>query len=120
MLAGFAVGMGLAEGADVGAIFSLYVAAFVIYQAWISEGPRAKNLAVGVGRVAIVAVFAAFLAAQAISALVNTQIEGVHGMEQDTQTREDRWAWATQWSFPKREVLSPRRSRLVWLSHGHN
>ncbi|HEX3800327.1 MAG TPA: YfhO family protein [Verrucomicrobiae bacterium] len=106
MLAGFAVGMGLAEGADVGAIFSLYVAAFVIYQAWIADGPRVKNLVMGVGRVSVVAIFAAFLAAQAIFALVNTQIEGVHGMEQDTQTRESRWAWATQWSLPKNETLS--------------
>ncbi len=106
MLAGFAVGMGLAEGADVGAIFSLYVAVFVIYQAWIAEGLRAKNLALGVGRLTLVVVCAAFLAAQAISALVNTQIEGVHGMEQDTRTRGERWDWATQWSLPKSEVLS--------------
>ena len=106
VLAGMAVGMGLAEGADVGAILSVYVGVFVMYQAWISDGPRLKNLTAGAGRLALVAVFAAFLAAQAISALVNTQIEGVRGMQQDAQTKQDRWDWATQWSLPKREVLS--------------
>ncbi|MDB6023547.1 MAG: hypothetical protein JWQ04_3404 [Pedosphaera sp.] len=105
VLAGAAVGMGLAEGADVGAIFSLYVAAFAMYQAWIAEGPRLKNLATGAGRVMVVAGFAAFVAAQAIFALVNTQIEGVTGMGQDTQTKEQHWLWATRWSLPKREAL---------------
>ncbi len=44
VLAGMAVGMGVVEGADIGAIFSLYVAAFVAYQALISEGPRLKSV----------------------------------------------------------------------------
>lgn len=105
VLAGAAVGMGLAEGADMGAIFSVYVAAFAMYQAWTTEGTRLKNLAIGAARVMIVAGFAAFVAAQAIFALVNTQIEGVAGMEQDKQTREERWLWATRWSLPKREAL---------------
>jgi hypothetical protein len=105
-LAGIAVGLGLAEGADVGALFSLYVAAFAMYQAWIQEGPRVKNLALGCARVGVVALFAAFLAAQAIFALVSTQIEGVRGAQQDTKTREERWDWATQWSLPKAETLS--------------
>ena len=106
VLAGLAVGMGVTEGADIGALFSLYVAAFVIYQAWMAEGPRVKNLAVGVGRVALLAVCAACLAAQAISGLVATEIKGVVGTQQDAQTKQERWDWATQWSLPKRETLS--------------
>jgi hypothetical protein len=104
-LAGLAVGMGLAEGADMGAILSFYVAAFVMYQAFIAEGPRVNQLTLGAARVALVAVFAAFLAAQAISALVSTQVEGVKGMAQDIKTKEERWNWATQWSLPKVETL---------------
>lgn len=104
-LAGLAVGMGLAEGADMGAILSFYVAGYVMYQAVIAEGPRVKQLAVGGARVALVALFAAFLAAQSISALVSTQVEGVKGMAQDTKTKEERWNWATQWSLPKVETL---------------
>jgi hypothetical protein len=106
VLAGLAVGMSVTEGADIGALFSLCVGAFVVYQAAIAEGPRVKNLAVGVGRVALVAVCAVCLAAQALSGLVATEIEGVVGTEQDAQTRQERWDWATQWSLPKWETLS--------------
>jgi hypothetical protein len=105
ILAGFAVGMCVAEGADVGAIFSLYVAAFIVYQAWIAEGPRASNLAGGFGRLTLVTVCAAFLATQAVYDLVNTSIKGVVQGRQDTQNTTNHWDWATQWSLPKKETL---------------
>ena len=106
ILGGFAVGMGVMEGADVGAILSLLVAIFVFYQAFTAEGSRVKNLAFGTGRLVVVAVCAFFLAAHSISGLVSTSIEGVKGTQQDTQTKADRWDWATQWSLPKREIPS--------------
>ncbi len=105
VLAGLAVGMGVSEGADIGAIFSIYVAAYVAYQAWVSEGPAVKRVGLGLGRVAIIAAFALFMAAHAISVLVGTQIKGVAGAQQDTQSKWERWDWATQWSLPKREAL---------------
>lgn len=105
VLAGLAVGMGVVEGADIGAIFSLYVAAFVAYQTWISDEPRPKAIAPGVVRLALVACFAAFIAAQSLSVLVATQIKGVAGMQQDKQTKQQHWDFATQWSLPKREAL---------------
>ena len=98
--------MSVVEGADIGALFSLYVAAFVIYQAWVAGGPRARSLVAGVGRLALVVVCAACLAAQAIAGLLATEIEGVAGAQQDTKTKEQRWDWATQWSLPKWETLS--------------
>jgi hypothetical protein len=106
ILAGLAVGMGVAEGVDIGAIFSVYVAIFAVYQAWIAEGSRVKNLAFGVGRVAIVALFAGLLAAQAISGLVATAVKGVAGTKQDEQTKAARWEFSTQWSLPKLEALN--------------
>ncbi len=106
ILAGMAVGMGVSIGADVGAIFSLYVAAFIMYQACVAEGSRARNLAVGVGRLALVTVCALFLAASSIYGLVTTSIEGVAGTQQNAQTKAQQWGWATQWSLPKLEVLS--------------
>ena len=106
ILAGFAVGTGVMEGADVGAIFSVLVAVFIIYQAGTAEGSQVKNLAVGAGRLLLVIVFAVFLAAESINGLVNTAIEGVKGTQQDAQTKADRWDWATQWSLPKREILT--------------
>lgn len=104
-LAGFAVGMGVTEGADVGAIFSLLVAAFLVYQAIITEGPRAKNAVTGFGRMALVVVCAAFLAAQAIFQLVVTDIEGVTIPKRSVPGVTARWDWATQWSLSKREAL---------------
>ncbi len=105
-LAGMAVGMGLAEGADFGALFSVCVAAYVCYQAWIAPGNRAQNLFVGVSRLAVVIAFAVFMAAYAISALFETQLRDVSGMQQDLETRDSRWNWATQWSLPVPETLS--------------
>ena len=104
-LAGLAVGMGVSEGADLGAIFSLLVAAFVVCQAWTASGPRARNLAVGAGRVALVAVCAGLLAAQAFSELVANDVVGMAVPTKEAQSARARWDWATQWSLPKREVL---------------
>jgi hypothetical protein len=126
MLGGLAVGMAVSEGADTGAILSLYVAAFVIYQALTAPGlsaanvsrpdgsrqsslfaggSLAKNFAFGVGRLALVAVCAFWIAAQAVLGLVATNIEGIAATSQDAQTKAERWDWATQWSLPKREAL---------------
>jgi hypothetical protein len=105
ILAGLAVGMGVVEGADVGALFSIYVAAFVFYQAWMGEGSQTKRLMTGLSRVTLVALFAALIAAQAILTLINTNIKGVVGTQQNTQTKEMRWGWATQWSLPMPEAV---------------
>lgn len=104
-LAGLAVGMGVAEGADVGAIFSIYVALFAMFLAWNSDGPVLRKLTMGAVRVGVVALFALFLAAQPISALVATAIQGVAGTKQDEKTKMERWNFSTQWSLPKSEAL---------------
>jgi len=106
VLAGLAVGMGVSEVADVGAIFSLFVAAFVLYQAWTAEGTPIKRIASGFSRLALVAGFAVFLATQSISGLLATAIQGISGTGQDTQSKEQRWDFATQWSLTKREALT--------------
>jgi hypothetical protein len=105
ILAGFCVGMGIMEGFDVGAIFSLYVAAFVLFQAWIHDGSPVRKLVTGTGRVVLVAIAAALIAAHALTALVGTQVKGVVGMQQDEQTKKMRWHEATQWSLPPIETL---------------
>jgi len=104
-MAGLAVGMGVMEGADIGAIFSIFVAVFAVYQAWVADGNRGRNLVIGFGRVAIIAAFAGFMAFHAVNVFVGTQIQGVAGAQQDTRSREQRWDWATQWSLPKKEAL---------------
>jgi hypothetical protein len=104
-LAGLAVGMGVSEGADMGAIFSIFVAVYIVYQAAIAEGAKVKSAAIGAGKLALVAICAAFLAAQAMSELVANDIQGISGTQQDAKTKAERWNWATQWSLPKTETL---------------
>ena len=105
VLAGFAVGLAVTEAYDIGALFSLAVAAFVVAQALAGEGGPAKRIASGFGRLAVVAVFAGFIAAATLSTLIGTQIKGVVGMGQDAEAKTARWHQATQWSLPKSEVL---------------
>lgn len=104
MLGGMAVGMAVIEASDVGAIFSVYLAAFVIYQAWLGEGSAGKRAALGLGRLTVVVLCAGFIAAQAVVGLVGSSIVGVVGTQQDAQTKEARWDWATQWSLPVEET----------------
>jgi hypothetical protein len=104
-LAGCAVGMGVLEGADIGAIFSLLVAAFILALAWMAPGARVRNLLTGFGRLGVVAVISALLAGQFIAGLVSIQKQGVPGAPPETRTAIEQWEWATQWSLPKRESL---------------
>jgi len=104
-LAGFAVGLSIMETYDSGAIFSLYIAAFMVWQALTDGEGNLRSLAHGAARVGIVTVCAALISAQALIALTETQVKGVVGMAQDAQTRQRRWAEATQWSLPKKETL---------------
>jgi len=107
-LAGLAVGTCVMEGADMGAFLSLCVAGFVVWQiwAWRAEGARGwgADLMRGGGRLAVVVVFAGWMAAHSLVTLVSTQIIGVAGMQQGADKAE-RWEYATSWSFPKLETL---------------
>jgi hypothetical protein len=106
VLAGMAIGLGIMEGADIGAIFSLFTAACFFYSVVIEEGSISKKVVFGIGQVALAAVFAAFIAAHALTVLIGTQIQGVAGTQQDSQTKAARWNFATQWSMPKQETLA--------------
>ena len=105
VLAGCAVGLGVMEGFDVGAIFSMFTAAFAFLCAVTTEGLSARTLTRGFVVVAIMAVSAALIAAQTVSGLIATQVKGVAGMAQDETTKEQRWNEATQWSLPKVETF---------------
>jgi hypothetical protein len=104
-LAGLLVGVAVMQGFDTGAILSLYVAAFVVWQSLIEPGPRPVNFVKGAARGAVVALFAALMAAHALGDLVQTQIQGIAGTAQDKETREAQWDKATTWSLPKIETL---------------
>ena len=107
-LAGLAVGVGVIEAYDIGALFSLVVAAYVVYHALflrVKQGPVWQKAGLGFMRTGLVAVCAAFIAARALTGLVGTQISGVVGAAQDEQTKLMQWTGATMWSLPKIETL---------------
>jgi len=105
VLAGLAVGMAVIEAADIGAIFSVFVAAWVAVHALVQEGSVVQKIGRGGLRLTLVAGCAVFIAWSSLSSLIGTQVQGVVGMAQDDKTKAMRWAEATQWSLPKREVL---------------
>src|SRR5579884_3374571 len=109
ILAGLAVGVGVMEAYDIGALFSLFVGAFVVYHAlFLSERPASVGQKVGRGalRLALVAGFALFIAAHSLLSLVATQVQGIAGTGQDEQSRQARWDYATSYSTPKAMSLS--------------
>jgi hypothetical protein len=104
ILAGLAVGVAIMEGYDIGAIFSLYVAAFILFYTINSdERPFLPKAASGTLRVAVVAIIAALASAHTLSSLIATQVKGVTD-EKANMTPEQRWDWATQWSMPPSEL----------------
>lgn len=106
-LAGAFVGVGIMEGFDNGAIFSLFVGSYAVYNSISSGGGgMGKRLVTGIGHTAVIAICAALVSAQVLFSLITTQIQGVAGTAQDSQTKEQKWDWATQWSLPKKEVLA--------------
>jgi hypothetical protein len=106
VLAGFAVGIGVVESPDIGALYSLVIAVWVIYQGWIeTEGSAAKRLATGSGRLVVVGICAGLIAFQTVVTMVGTQITGIVGTGQDQQSKVEKWDWATQWSLPKKEAI---------------
>lgn len=105
-LAGFYVGINIMEGADIGALYSIIIGAFVFYKALTeAEGSSIAKISRGIGRVVVIAIFAGFLATQFITSLVSTFIVGVAGTGQETETKVANWDFATQWSLPKVETL---------------
>jgi hypothetical protein len=106
VLAGFAIGLTVVEAYDIGALFSLVVAAFVVFQCLSGEGAWIKRAGSGFGRLIVVILGAVFIASATLLSLVGTQVKGVVGMSQDAETKAMRWDQATQWSIPKAEVLS--------------
>jgi len=106
-LAGLAVGVNVMEAFDIGAVLSVFVAAVVFFKAVMDEsGPAMIKIGRGVGRVAVIAIFAGFIATQTVVSLVGSQITGIAGTAQDAETKAQHWDWATQWSLPKKETLS--------------
>jgi hypothetical protein len=105
VLAGLAVGMNFNEAADIGALFSICVAAFIVYRAWAVSDTLRVALARGMETLIVVTACAIFIAAQGLIGTFQTQIKGVVGTQQDEASKAAHWDFATMWSFPKMETL---------------
>jgi hypothetical protein len=103
--AGLATGLNVSEGGDIGAILSLYVAVFLVWQCWTESIETPRKLWNAAMRLTAVVVFAGWIAAHAIHALVSTQIVAVSGMDQKRETEAQRWQFATAISLPPVESL---------------
>jgi hypothetical protein len=105
-LAGLCVGINVMEAADIGALYSILIAAFVFYKSIADkDGTALAKFVRGTGSVAVVAVCAGFIATQTVVSLIGTNIQGVSGTAQDAETKAANWDKATQWSLPKAETL---------------
>lgn len=105
-LAGLCVGVNVIEAADVGALCSLLISGFILYKSLVESGGNfLTKTARAIGRIMVVAVFAGFIAFQAIFALIGSSITGVAGTGQDEVSKAANWDFATQWSLPKKETL---------------
>ncbi len=103
ILAGLAVGIGVMEAYDTGAILSLFVALFLVYQLFLKQGDLKSRLSYGGLRFALVVTCAVLISVQTLTSLVSTQLAGVAGMQQSQKSEQQQWDWATQWSLPKKE-----------------
>ncbi|MGA2279487.1 MAG: hypothetical protein ABSG80_04205 [Verrucomicrobiota bacterium] len=105
-LAGLCVGVNIMEAADIGALYSVLIAAFVFFKSFTDAGGNIfARIVRGVGSAAMVAVFAGFIAFQTVTSLVESQIQGIAGISQDAETKAAQWDPASQWSLPKKETL---------------
>jgi len=106
-LAGTAVGMNVIEAADIGAMFSVVLAAYVFVSALAQDtGSVAGRSFSGITRVVIIAGMAGFIGAQTITGLVGSSIKGISVVEDEQNGKAANWQWATQWSLPKKETIT--------------
>ena len=106
-LAGLCVGVNVIEAADIGALFSLFIAAYIFFRPFLEEAtePILKRAIHGTIQTILVALFASFIGFQTVIGLVGSQIQGIAGTGQDNETKAQHWDWATQWSEPKVETF---------------
>ena len=102
VLAGLVVGQGVMEAYDIGALFSLYVAAYAVFMVWSREGWALPALVRGVMVVGVMAIMASLMAYHSIASVRETQTKGIVNRE---LSKEDKWNFATQWSLPKGETM---------------
>ena len=103
-LAGFAVGINVVEAADIGAIFSLFVAAFALFQSFAEDGTTMKKIGPAVGRITVIAAFAVFRL-QAVISLVGARFKASSAPDKARKTRRPIGTRPLSGVFPKSKRL---------------
>ncbi|MEM6795394.1 MAG: hypothetical protein AAF725_15560, partial [Acidobacteriota bacterium] len=101
-LAGGAIGLSIAETADVGAFFALAVAAWWALAAR-PPGETLRRWRRHLPRLALLISVSALVASHTLVKMSSTELAASLSME---QSAEASWDWATQWSLPAVETLS--------------
>jgi len=96
---------GIVHGFGFFPLALLLIVAIMLNWALLRYHLFVNRCGLGVIRLAVIAVFAGFIATQTVVTLIGTQIKGVVGTGQDTESKAQHWDWATQWSYPKIETL---------------
>ncbi|MCC6354003.1 MAG: hypothetical protein IT577_08970 [Verrucomicrobiae bacterium] len=104
VLAGACVGMTLTLHQDTGLLFSLMVGFFGLLLAGLAfaEGRRAESLGVLL-RLASVVLVSAVMCWPTVSGVLRQNV--VQATPPGQENPEERYAWATQWSFPPGETM---------------
>ncbi|MCI0744084.1 MAG: YfhO family protein [Verrucomicrobia subdivision 3 bacterium] len=108
ILSGFCIGIAVMEGGDNAVIFSFYLSAFVLFQAWQESGAVGLRLGRGVLRLVVLAMFAVMIATQGLISLYQAGVKNMAGTKAGSEVvrnAAEQWDWATQWSLPKTELL---------------
>jgi hypothetical protein len=83
----------------------LLIAAIALNWALLSHHLFVNRCGLGIVNLAVIAVFAGFIAYQTVIGLVGTAITGIAGTGQEAQTKAAHWDFASQWSLPKTETF---------------
>ena len=106
VLAGFAIGHGVMEGFDVGALYSVGFGCYLVFFFWTDKTQASRGIVSGLGGLALVALAAAWMASQGLLTLVGTQLSGAPSSDTPSPAQaEADWHFATQWSLPVMESV---------------
>ncbi|MDG1893007.1 MAG: YfhO family protein [Verrucomicrobiota bacterium] len=106
ILAGFAVGHGVLEGFDVGALYSIAFGLYVLFLPWNEPVKSGKAIARGIGLLFLIVLTAGWMASQGLITLVATQLsDAVEADATDPTAEQAKWNFSTQWSLPVNEAI---------------
>lgn len=104
-ICGFALGMVVMEGFDVGAIMSLYVGMYIIFHFLREKADPVQAIPRTIGVSTIIVLSALLISASTLYTLVGTQVKGITNTGSSPEEKENHWNFTTQWSFPKIETV---------------